>query len=135
MEYLLKPLGKVPETAVSKTHMVMLTGGGADYVWGLNGKSSMHDTLFQVREGERHEVMFHNMTGMACTSTATTSRSLAWGWTASMVRSATRSWSRSAASVTIQFDADNPGTWPLHCHHMYHMNSGMMGTIAYASAA
>jgi FtsP/CotA-like multicopper oxidase with cupredoxin domain len=39
------------------------------------------------------------------------------------------------ASVTIRFDARNPGNWPLHCHHLYHMNSGMMGTIAYTGAA
>jgi FtsP/CotA-like multicopper oxidase with cupredoxin domain len=37
--------------------------------------------------------------------------------------------------VTVTFDADNPGTWPFHCHHLYHMNSGMMGMIGYASAA
>jgi FtsP/CotA-like multicopper oxidase with cupredoxin domain len=37
--------------------------------------------------------------------------------------------------VTIQFDADNPGTWAFHCHHIYHLNSGMMGAIAYTSAA
>jgi FtsP/CotA-like multicopper oxidase with cupredoxin domain len=37
--------------------------------------------------------------------------------------------------VTIRFDADNPGTWAFHCHHIYHMNSGMMGAIAYANAA
>ena len=38
-------------------------------------------------------------------------------------------------SVTIVFDADNPGSWPFHCHHAYHMNSGMMGSIGYTSAA
>jgi FtsP/CotA-like multicopper oxidase with cupredoxin domain len=38
-------------------------------------------------------------------------------------------------AVTIQFDADNPGTWAFHCHHLYHMNAGMMGAIAYKKAA
>jgi FtsP/CotA-like multicopper oxidase with cupredoxin domain len=33
--------------------------------------------------------------------------------------------------VTIQFDADNPGDWAFHCHHLYHMNSGMMAAIRY----
>ena len=37
--------------------------------------------------------------------------------------------------VTVTFDADNPGTWAFHCHHVYHMNAGMMGTISYTSAA
>ncbi len=34
-------------------------------------------------------------------------------------------------SVTIAFDADNPGRWAFHCHHLYHMASGMMSTLAY----
>jgi len=35
------------------------------------------------------------------------------------------------ASVTIAFDADNPGRWAFHCHHLYHMATGMMSTLAY----
>jgi FtsP/CotA-like multicopper oxidase with cupredoxin domain len=34
-------------------------------------------------------------------------------------------------SVTIAVDADNPGQWAFHCHHLYHMVSGMMSTFAY----
>ena len=33
--------------------------------------------------------------------------------------------------VTIAFDADNPGIWAFHCHHLYHMAAGMMGHIQY----
>ncbi|WP_137128099.1 multicopper oxidase family protein [Roseomonas sp. HF4] len=36
-------------------------------------------------------------------------------------------------SVTIAFDADNRGEWPLHCHQLYHMAAGMMTTLRYAS--
>jgi FtsP/CotA-like multicopper oxidase with cupredoxin domain len=39
------------------------------------------------------------------------------------------------AAVTIGFDASNPGTWAFHCHHLYHQNAGMMGTVAYSNAA
>jgi FtsP/CotA-like multicopper oxidase with cupredoxin domain len=34
-------------------------------------------------------------------------------------------------TVTIAIDADNPGRWAFHCHHLYHMASGMMATFAY----
>ncbi|MEQ1945295.1 multicopper oxidase domain-containing protein [Mesorhizobium sp. VNQ89] len=34
-------------------------------------------------------------------------------------------------TVTIVFDANNPGTWPLHCHHLYHMATGMMAYVTY----
>jgi FtsP/CotA-like multicopper oxidase with cupredoxin domain len=33
--------------------------------------------------------------------------------------------------VTIAVDADNPGQWAFHCHHLYHMATGMMSTFAY----
>jgi FtsP/CotA-like multicopper oxidase with cupredoxin domain len=34
-------------------------------------------------------------------------------------------------SVTIAFDADNPGRWMFHCHNLYHMLTGMMTEVAY----
>ena len=34
-------------------------------------------------------------------------------------------------SVTIAFDADNPGRWPFHCHNLYHMVTGMMTELVY----
>ena len=35
------------------------------------------------------------------------------------------------ASVTIAFDADNPGRWAYHCHNGYHMEAGMMTSVEY----
>ena len=35
------------------------------------------------------------------------------------------------ASVTVAFDADNPGRWLLHCHNLFHMATGMMTEVAY----
>ena len=34
-------------------------------------------------------------------------------------------------SLTIAVDADNPGQWAFHCHHLYHMVRGMMSTFGY----
>ena len=34
-------------------------------------------------------------------------------------------------SVTIAFDATNPGEWTFHCHHLYHMAAGMMTIVKY----
>lgn len=34
-------------------------------------------------------------------------------------------------SVTIATDANNPGQWAFHCHHLYHMAAGMMSTFGY----
>jgi FtsP/CotA-like multicopper oxidase with cupredoxin domain len=37
------------------------------------------------------------------------------------------------AKVAIEFDADHPGKWAFHCHHLYHMVTGMMSTVEYES--
>jgi FtsP/CotA-like multicopper oxidase with cupredoxin domain len=34
-------------------------------------------------------------------------------------------------SVTIAVDANNAGQWAFHCHHLYHMATGMMSTFGY----
>jgi FtsP/CotA-like multicopper oxidase with cupredoxin domain len=133
----LKAVAGLPDTPVSRIEMLMLTGGGSDYVWGLNGKPSMHDVLFEVREGERYEVMMHNMTGMSHPMhlhghyfrIVAINNQRFDGALRDTVLVPTN------ATVTIQFDADNPGTWAFHCHHLYHMNSGMMGAVAYTKAA
>ncbi|MER5181422.1 multicopper oxidase family protein [Streptomyces sp. NPDC002896] len=33
--------------------------------------------------------------------------------------------------LVLDFDADNPGLWMLHCHNQYHSESGMMTNLAY----
>ena len=136
-ELLYRPVAKLREEPVNRTEMLMLTGGGPDYVWGLNGKSSMHDTIFSVREGERIAVMMHNMTGMAHPMHLHGHYFKVVAIGNSVIDGAIRDvvLVPPMETVTVVFDADNPGTWAFHCHHAYHMNSGMMGTIAYTSAA
>jgi FtsP/CotA-like multicopper oxidase with cupredoxin domain len=33
--------------------------------------------------------------------------------------------------VKVQFDSDNPGNWMMHCHMLYHQESGMMTLVIY----
>ena len=40
-------------------------------------------------------------------------------------------WVPPRRTVTVAFDAGNPGEWAFHCHHLYHMATGMMTTVAY----
>jgi len=34
-------------------------------------------------------------------------------------------------TVTVVFDADNPGWWAFHCHLLYHQHAGMFATLRY----
>jgi FtsP/CotA-like multicopper oxidase with cupredoxin domain len=130
----LKPLRPEP---LSRTEMVMLTGGGADYLWGLNGKASMHETLFSVKPNERVGIMMHNMTNMAHPMHLHGHHFQVVEVNGMRFDGAMRDTVLvpPLAAVTVAFDADNPGTWAFHCHHIYHMNAGMMGAVAYTSAA
>lgn len=136
-ERLYHAIAQLPQEPVTRTEMVMLTGGGADYLWGLNGKASMHDTIFTVRQGERIAVMLHNMTQMAHPMHLHGHYFKVAAIGGSVISGALRDvvLVPPGETVTVVFDADNSGTWPFHCHHLYHMNSGMMGTVGYTSAA
>ena len=35
-------------------------------------------------------------------------------------------------AVDVEFVADNPGRWMLHCHHAYHMEAGMVRVVEVA---
>ncbi len=39
------------------------------------------------------------------------------------------------SSVTVAFDANNPGRWLFHCHNLFHMATGTMTEIAYRDVA
>jgi FtsP/CotA-like multicopper oxidase with cupredoxin domain len=34
-------------------------------------------------------------------------------------------------AVTVEFIADNPGQWALHCHNIYHAEAGLMTVLSY----
>ena len=136
-ELLYRPVAKLPQEPVNRTEMLALTGGDKGYVWGLNGEANPVQPLFTMRQGERIAVMMHNMTGMAHPMHLHGHYFKVVALGGNVIDGALRDvvLVPPMESVTIVFDADNPGSWPFHCHHAYHMNSGMMGSVGYTSAA
>lgn len=136
-EMKLRSVAVLPPEPVTRTEILTLTGGGADYLWGLNGKSSMHETIFTVRENERIEVIMQNQTRMAHPMHLHGHYFKVVAVNNVTIEGALRDTVLvpPSTSVTIRFAADNPGNWAFHCHHLYHMNAGMMGAIRYSSAA
>jgi FtsP/CotA-like multicopper oxidase with cupredoxin domain len=90
-----------------------------------------------MRQGERIAVMMHNMTGMAHPMHLHGHYFKVMALGNTVIDGALRDvvLVPPMETVTIVFDADNPGSWPFHCHHAYHMHSGMMGSVGYTSAA
>lgn len=136
-EMKLRSVAALPPEPVTRTEILTLTGGGADYLWGINGKSSMHETIFTVREGERIEIIMQNQTGMAHPMHLHGHYFKVAAVNNVSIEGALRDTVLvpPSTSVTIRFAADNPGNWAFHCHHLYHMNAGMMGAIRYSNAA
>jgi FtsP/CotA-like multicopper oxidase with cupredoxin domain len=133
----LRSVAQVPQEPTDHTAVIDLTGSDKNYSWGFNGKSMMHDTLFSVREGERVEVTMQNLTGMAHPMHLHGHYFKVVGLGDKRIDGALRDTILVPAKMraTIQFDAKNPGTWAFHCHHLYHMNSGMMAAMSYVGAA
>jgi len=133
----LRAVAQFRQEPVTKSQMLMLTGGGADYSWGFNGRAMTHESLLSVREGERIEVMFHNMTTMSHPMHLHGHYFKVVEVNGQRFDGAIRDTVLvpPMQTVSIMFDADNPGVWAFHCHHIYHMNSGMMGTLNYVNAA
>ncbi len=136
-EMKLRSVAVLPSEPVTRTEILDLTSRGTDYLWGLNGKSSMHDTIFTVRENERIEVVMRNRTGMAHPMHLHGHYFKVVAINGVVIEGALRDTVLvpPSTSVTIRFAADNPGNWAFHCHHLYHMNAGMMGAIRYSNAA
>jgi FtsP/CotA-like multicopper oxidase with cupredoxin domain len=103
------------------------------FVWGINGKRYGEDTPLVVRSGERVELVMRNRTMMSHPMhlhghhfqvVAINDRRFAGAVRDTVLVPA-------MGSVAVAFDADNPGRWALHCHNEYHMEAGMMTSLAY----
>ncbi|TCU08619.1 multicopper oxidase family protein [Rhizobium sullae] len=119
------PLGARP---ADRRFELSLTGNMAAYTWGIDGADGL-----LVKRGERIEVAISNTSMMAHPMhlhghhfqvTAINGTPLAGAVRDTVLVPP-------MASVTLAFDANNPGRWPLHCHHLYHMATGMMAYVTY----
>ncbi|MEU4985837.1 multicopper oxidase family protein [Streptomyces sp. NPDC021969] len=114
-----------------RVHRVELSGGMDKYDWGINGKrfdmKNPASSPLRVRQGERVRLDFVNSTDM-------------WhplhlhGHTYQLGTGGPRKDTTIVLpkkTVSVFFDADNPGQWMLHCHNAYHGEAGMMALVAY----
>ncbi|QHC24524.1 multicopper oxidase family protein [Streptomyces sp. GS7] len=120
---------RLSDTTPDRTIKMDLTGTMDDWNWAINGKPYTDSQRYPVREGERVRLTFHNTTEM-------------WhpmhlhGHTFALADGGPRKDTTIVLpdkKVSVDFDADNPGLWMLHCHNVYHSESGMMTVLGYKS--
>jgi len=127
LEQSLRPLKPTEDRRPDRSYRVTVMGDMANYSWSIKG-----DAL-DVAAGERVEVAIRNMSMMSHPMHLHGHRFQVVGIDGRAIKGAVRDTVLlpMMSTVTIAFDADNSGRWPFHCHHLYHMASGMMTYIGY----
>ncbi|MET9776557.1 multicopper oxidase family protein [Streptomyces sp. NPDC006367] len=109
---------------------IKITGSMEKYDWGFDHQPYSVRKRYPVRAGERVRLSLINATDM-------------WhpmhlhGHTFAITGVGGMGARKDTALVlphrklVIDFDADNPGLWMLHCHNQYHSESGMMTILGY----
>jgi len=110
-----------------------LGGDMKNYRWTINGQSWPEITPVVLDKGQRVEITFKNISSMAHPMhlhghvfqvTAIDGKSFEGAMRDTVLV-------MPSTTLTIQFDADNPGVWPLHCHLLYHLEAGMLTVVRY----
>lgn len=128
LEQRLRPIGPFASRAADRRFELSLTGDMAAYTWGIDGADGL-----VVKRGERIEVTIANASMMAHPMHLHGHHFQVVAINGTPIAGAVRDTVLlpPMASVVLAFDADNPGRWPLHCHHLYHMATGMMAYVTY----
>ncbi len=124
---------RLPEGRPDRTYKIALGGGGDGYIWTLNGKPHGKNKPLEVRQGERIRLDFENTTTMfhPMHLHGHTFQVINPGGGAGARKDTTIV--RPKEPVSVEFVADNPGQWMVHCHNNYHQMGGMMLTMSYVT--
>lgn len=124
------PLSSRP---VDHNLMVMLGGAMTPYVWTLNDKAWQERQKLEVKPGQRVALGFMNHSMMAHPMHLHGHHFQVTQINKTRIAGAMRDTVLipPMATVTVEFDADNPGRWLYHCHNLYHMMAGMMSELVY----
>ncbi|HAT7073420.1 multicopper oxidase family protein [Legionella pneumophila] len=133
-EFNFKALNPLPIQSPGQTLMVNLEGDMMRYVWTINNQKWPEIKPLIVTKNKRVEMVFNNNTMMAHPMhlhghvfevTEIDGKKIRDGLLHDTVLVLPKS------TVKIQFDSDNPGNWMLHCHMLYHQETGMMTLVSY----
>jgi FtsP/CotA-like multicopper oxidase with cupredoxin domain len=122
----------LPPRLADRQLQIALTGSMMDYRWGVSDLTGISGPI-GVKQGERVELELLNRTEMSHPMHLHGHHFQVVAVNGKRVEGALRDTELVpiGGSVTIAFDADNPGRWMFHCHNLYHMLSGMMTEVGY----
>jgi len=111
---------------------IALGGSMAPYVWTINGATHDHATPLTIRQGEAGRLRISNMSMM--------SHPVHLHGHTFQLGDAGGTGARKdtvlippMGAVNVDFAANNPGQWMVHCHNAYHAEAGMMTRLDYTT--
>lgn len=127
-EAALRAMTPLAARPADRRHMVMLGGAMMPYVWTINGQTWGSHTPITAQAGERVEITYHNMSMMAHPMHLHGHVFQVVAVGGNRIAGAVRDTVHvpPMSMVTIAFDAGEAAPWMLHCHHMAHLEAGMM---------
>lgn len=131
LERQLRPATPLAARSPDHQYAITLTGDMTAYTWGIDPSAPLN-----VSKEKRVRLTMRNMSMMAHPMHLHGHHFQVVGVNGQGVSGAVRDTVllTPMAEVVVEFDTVNPGRWPLHCHHLYHMAAGMMTYIAYDGA-
>jgi FtsP/CotA-like multicopper oxidase with cupredoxin domain len=115
--------------AADRTYAVNLVGSMQGYEWGMQSSAEL-----SVGRGDRVVVEMRNHSMMTHPMHLHGHHFQVVGVNGRGISGAVRDtvFLPPMTSIAFAFDAVNPGkAWAFHCHHLYHMATGMMATVGY----
>lgn len=132
----LRAADPLPARAPDISFNLALTGNMRPYDWGINGKAWGAHEVIRPKAGDRVELRFVNRTMMSHPIHLHGHHFQVVEIDGAPLAGAVRDTvlvGPNGGTVTVVFDANNPGRWVMHCHNLYHMMAGMMTEVRYGT--
>jgi len=132
----LRALSPLSNHAIDRTLPAALGGNMATYVWTINSAAYPNSNSLNMKSGERVGIAFTNSTSMGHPMHLHGHDFQVVEIDGEKVSGALRDTLMvpPSSKITIAFGADNPGVWPMHCHLLYHLDTGMFTVVKYEGA-
>lgn len=121
----------LPKNAKVYDLKLVLGGDMERYIWHINGKAIHEDRLININEGDvvrftfQNETMMHHPMHLHGHFFRVLNKNGDYSPLKHTVDVSPM------ATKTIEFYANEPGQWMLHCHNLYHMETGMARVVRY----
>ena len=132
----LRAINPLSYRSIDRTLPAVLGGNMATYVWTVNGAAYPNSNSLNIKSGERVGMAFTNSTNMGHPMHLHGHDFQVLEIDGEKVSGALRDTLTvpPGSKMTVAFDADNAGVWPMHCHLLYHLDTGMFTVVKYEGA-